>query len=108
MPRDTWVLPGGRKFGTPLSLVTDSAATSPRTEANGVQTCPIGSMICLRQCASADSREYSPGTPRSTQLPGVFSAESAVFELQIPKLLATLVTGSNSGVVRDRLVKFML
>src|SRR5262245_5413732 len=108
MPRVHCVLPGAMKFCTPVSLVTDSAAASPRTDTNGVQTSPIGSIICLRQCASADRREYSPGTPRSTQFCGVLNAESAVVGAQNEKLFAKLLIGSNSGVVRERLVKFTL
>src|SRR3979490_355594 len=96
------------KFGTPVSFVTDNAAASPRTETNGVHTSPIGSMICLRQCDSAERREYSPGTPRSTQVAGVVNAAPAVGGAQNEKLFATGLTGSNSGVVRERLVKLTL
>src|SRR5262245_4057930 len=96
------------KFEIPVLSVTERAAASPRIETNGVHTSPRGSMICLRQCDSADRREYSPGTPRSTQFLGVLNAESAVVGKQNPRVFANGVTGSNSEVVRERLVKLTL
>src|SRR5262249_28470006 len=108
MPRVSWLWPGAMKFETPVLSVTERAAASPRIEANGVHIWPNGSMICLRQCDSAESREYSPGTPRKTQFRGALNAESAVVGKQNPRVFANGVIGSNSEVVRERLVKLTL
>ena len=40
MTRPTVLSPVGRKLATPVSLVTDSAAMSTRTDTNGVHFCP--------------------------------------------------------------------
>src|SRR5215469_5504986 len=85
-----------------------AVAMSPRSEANGVITWPNGSVKVRFQVTSAESREYSPGTPRNRQLAGVIAIGLAVVGRHRLLLIALLLIASNSADSRLRLVRLDL
>src|SRR5262250_1018653 len=85
-----------------------AVAMSPRSEANGVNTWPNGSMRVRFHVNSAERREYSPGMPRSRQLAGVIAIGLAVVGRHRLLLIALLLIASNSADCRLRFVRLAL
>src|SRR5262245_42509993 len=93
------------KFDTPGSFLIEAAAMPPRSDANGVNSWPMGSTIVRFQVTSAEARVYSPGMPRSRQLAGVLNAGSAVVGVHRLLVMAFWLMASNSAESRLRLIR---
>src|SRR3954463_4571306 len=106
--RAACVSPTGRKLETPGWLEIDASMASARMLANGVHICPAESVNDRRHCASAVSRVYVPGMPRSRHWLGKRAKGSADAVKHRLLVLANVVIGSNAAVCRLRLVKFVL
>src|SRR5260370_4163325 len=105
--RSAWVSPTGRKLETPGWFEIEASIASARTLANGVQISPAESVNDRRHCASAVSRVYVPGMPRSRHCDGNRPSGSADARTQRPLGLASVVIGSKAAGLRVRLVELV-